>query len=177
MYCVFLSDRFSVNNTFNVKVKLKYRQHRERNDFPLTMAPRVDDVMRLCCELSAHEQISVAVKCSAKGAAVAGGAAFAGGLLAGPMGIAVGGLCGGVLGAWLTSGQFKPLPQILIELNPTQQNQLHNQVMGVLGNLDWTDAAQLVTLVMASSSLHEQVLSTLLGYVKDQLHAEVRYKD
>ena len=54
------------------------------------MAPRMDDIVRLCCEISAHEQIKVAVKSSAKGAAVAGGGAFVGGLLAGPVGIAVG---------------------------------------------------------------------------------------
>lgn len=54
------------------------------------MAPRIDDVMRLCCEISAHDQIKVAVKNSTKGAMVAGGSAFVGGLLCGPPGIAVG---------------------------------------------------------------------------------------
>lgn len=54
------------------------------------MAPRLDDVMRLCCEISAHDQIKVAVKNSTKGAIVAGGTAFVGGLLGGPPGIAVG---------------------------------------------------------------------------------------
>lgn len=54
------------------------------------MAPRMDDVVRLCCELSAHEHIKVAVKNSTKGALVAGGTAFVGGLLGGPPGIAVG---------------------------------------------------------------------------------------
>ena len=54
------------------------------------MAPRIDDVMRLCCEISAHDQIKAAVKNSTKGALAAGGVAFVGGLLAGPPGIAVG---------------------------------------------------------------------------------------
>jgi len=54
------------------------------------MAPRMDDVMSLCCELSANEQIKVAVKNSTKGAMVAGGSAFVGALLGGPPGIAVG---------------------------------------------------------------------------------------
>lgn len=45
------------------------------------MAPRVDDVMRLCCDISSHEQIKVAVKGSAKGALMAGGGAFVGGSL------------------------------------------------------------------------------------------------
>lgn len=54
------------------------------------MPARMDDVMRLCCEVSAHEEIKVAVKNSTKGAMVAGGSAFVGGLLGGPPGIAVG---------------------------------------------------------------------------------------
>ena len=55
-----------------------------------TMSPRMDDVMQLCCDLSANQQIKAAVKNSGKGSAVAGGTAFLGGLLGGPPGIAVG---------------------------------------------------------------------------------------
>ncbi|XP_033473567.2 protein C19orf12 homolog [Epinephelus lanceolatus] len=141
------------------------------------MAPRVDDVMRLCCELSAHDQIKVAVKNSTKGAMVAGGTAFVGGLLGGPPGIAVGGAVGGLLGSWLTSGQFRPLPQILMELPPTQQKKLCDDVMAILGNLDWTDAAQLIALVMGNATLQQQVTAALLNYITKELRAEVRYKD
>lgn len=56
----------------------------------VNMPSRMDDVMRLCGNLSANQQIKVAVKNSGKGAAVAGGTAFIGGLLAGPPGLAVG---------------------------------------------------------------------------------------
>ncbi|KAL7406442.1 hypothetical protein ABVT39_019792 [Epinephelus coioides] len=141
------------------------------------MAPRVDDVMRLCCELSAHDQIKVAVKNSTKGAMVAGGTAFVGGLLGGPPGIAVGGAIGGLFGSWLTSGQFRPLPQILMELPPTQQKKLCDDVMAILGNLDWTDAAQLIAFVMGNATLQQQVTAALLNYVTKELRAEVRYKD
>lgn len=54
------------------------------------MGQRVDDVMKLCCELSANQQVQTTVKGSSKGAATAGGLAFAGGLVGGPLGIAVG---------------------------------------------------------------------------------------
>lgn len=54
------------------------------------MGQRIDDVMKLCCELSANQQIKSTVKSSGKGAATAGGLAFAGGLIGGPLGIAVG---------------------------------------------------------------------------------------
>lgn len=54
------------------------------------MCHRIDDVMKLCCELSANHQIQATVKGSGKGAAAAGGLALAGGLVGGPLGIAVG---------------------------------------------------------------------------------------
>ncbi|XP_008403149.1 protein C19orf12 homolog isoform X2 [Poecilia reticulata] len=141
------------------------------------MAPRMDDVIRLCCEISAHDQIKVAVKSSVKGAAVAGGTAFVGGLLGGPAGIAVGGAVGGLLGSWLTSGQFRPLPQILMELPPNQREQLYRDINGVLGSLDWMDAAQLIALVTGNATLQQQVTAALLNYVSKELRAEVRYGD
>lgn len=54
------------------------------------MSHRVDDVMQLCCEVSASRKMKAAVKSSGKGAAAAGGGAFVGGMVGGPAGIAVG---------------------------------------------------------------------------------------
>lgn len=54
------------------------------------MTNRKDDIMKLCCEISANKKIKAAFKSSAKGAVVAGGGAFVGGLIGGPAGIAVG---------------------------------------------------------------------------------------
>ncbi|KAI1890203.1 hypothetical protein AGOR_G00171260 [Albula goreensis] len=141
------------------------------------MPPNMDDVMRLCCELSANQQMKAAVKNSGKGAMMAGAIAFAGGLVGGPPGIAVGGAVGGLLGCWMTSGQFKPLPQILMELPPQQQQKLCNDVMAVLGTLNWTDAAQLIALVMGNATLQQQVTAALLSYVTRELRAEVQYGD
>uniref|UniRef100_A0AAY4EQ10 CS012 protein n=1 Tax=Denticeps clupeoides TaxID=299321 RepID=A0AAY4EQ10_9TELE len=138
------------------------------------MSPRMNDVMRLCCDLSADRQMKAAVKNAGKGAAVTGGAAFLGGLLAGPAGIAVGGAVGGLLGCWMTSGQFKPLPQIIMELPPQQQQKLYSDIMAVLGTLDWTDVAQLVALVMGNASLQQQVAAALISFVSKELRAEVR---
>ncbi|XP_037102954.1 protein C19orf12 homolog isoform X1 [Syngnathus acus] len=136
------------------------------------MSPRVDDVMRLCCDISAHEQIKVAVKGSAQGAFVAGGGAFVGGLLGGPPGIAVGGVLGSLMAGWLASGQFRPLAQILTELPPAQRDRLYEDVSAVLAGLNWTDAAQLVALVTGNATLQQQVLAALLNYVTKELRAE-----
>ncbi|XP_072291067.1 protein C19orf12 homolog [Eucyclogobius newberryi] len=141
------------------------------------MAHRVDDVMKLCCELSANQQVKSTVKGSGKGAAAAGGLAFAGGVVGGPLGIAVGGAVGGLLGCWLTSGQFKPLPQIIMELSPLQQQKLYDDLMAILGDIQWIDLVQLTALVMGNTSLKHQLTAALLGYVNKELQAEVHYVD
>lgn len=77
----------------------------------------------------------------------------------------------------MTSGQFKPLPEIIMELAPTQQEKLYSDIMTVVGTLKWTDLAQLIAQVNGNASLHEQVLAAILSYTKTQLKAEVRYED
>lgn len=88
-----------------------------------------------------------------------------------------GGAVGGLLGSWLTSGQFKPLPQILMELPPGQQQKLYSAIVPILGSLDWTDVAQLIALVMGNATLQQQVTAALLNYISKELRAEVRYGD
>ncbi|XP_052010017.1 protein C19orf12 homolog [Xyrauchen texanus] len=141
------------------------------------MSCRMDDVIGLCCEVSARKNIKAAVKNSGKGAAAAGGSAFVGGLVGGPVGIAVGGALGGLLGSWMTSGQFRPLPEIIMELPRKLQEKLYSDVLAALGTLDWTDLANLIALVNGNSSLHGQVLSAILTYATKELRAEVQYGD
>ncbi|XP_034032880.1 protein C19orf12 homolog [Thalassophryne amazonica] len=141
------------------------------------MCHRIQDVMKLCCELSANQQIQTTVRSSGKGAAAAGGLAFAGGLIGGPLGVAVGGAVGGLLGCWMTSGQFKPLPQIIMELSPLQQQRLYDNILVILGDIQWTDLAQLVALVMGNTTLKQQLTAALLGYITKELQAEVQYVD
>lgn len=88
---------------------------------------------------------------------------------------AVGGAVGGLMGCWATAGQFRPLPQVLMELPPGQQKKLYASVMAILSNLDWTDVAQVVALVMGNATLQQQVTAALLNYVTKELRGEVRY--
>lgn len=88
-----------------------------------------------------------------------------------------GGAIGGLLGAWMTSGQFQPVPQILMELPPAEKRKLYNEVLAIIGHLDWTDAVQLFRLVMGSTTLQEQLLAVLVGYLTKKLQAQIRYDD
>ncbi|XP_068169687.1 protein C19orf12 homolog isoform X1 [Antennarius striatus] len=156
---------------------LDYTDYAKSTNVIHSMSHRIDDVMKLCCELSTNHQIQTTVKGSGKGAAAAGGLAFAGGLVGGPLGIAVGGAVGGLLGCWLTSGQFKPLPQIIMELSPQQQQKLYGDLMAILGDIQWTDLVQLTGLVMGNAALKQQLTGALLGYITKELQAEVHYVD
>lgn len=137
----------------------------------------VADIMKLLCSVSEKRKMKAAVKHSGRGALVTGAVAFIGGLVGGPPGIAVGGAVGGILGAWMTSGQFKPVPQIIMELPPSEQQKLVNEATAILRHLDWTDAVQLTMLVMGSDVLQQQLLGMLVNYVNKELRAEVQYDD
>ncbi|XP_054426211.1 protein C19orf12 homolog [Pteronotus mesoamericanus] len=141
------------------------------------MPVAMKDVMRLLCSISEEKKMKAAVKHSGRGALVTGAVAFVGGLFGGPPGIAVGGTVGGLLGAWMTSGQFQPVPQILMELSPAQQQKLLNEFTAIVRDLDGTDAVQLVALVMGSEALKQRLLTMLVGYITKELGAEVQYGD
>ncbi|XP_066438399.1 protein C19orf12 homolog isoform X1 [Eleutherodactylus coqui] len=87
------------------------------------------------------------------------------------------GALGGVLGAWMASDQFKPIPQILMELPPVQQHKLCEQIFAIIRNLDWTDASHLIMLVTGNAALQQRVAAALISYVTQELKAEIQYGD
>ncbi|XP_074769837.1 protein C19orf12-like [Athene noctua] len=139
------------------------------------MPIHVDDVMQLLCHLSQVKGMKAAVKHSAQGALLAGATALLGGLVGGPPGIAVGGAFGGLLGAWMTAGQFRPVPQILLELPPAEQQKLCDEAVVVISHLDWTDIAQLTALVMGNAGLQQKLTAVLINYLSKELRAEIQY--
>lgn len=64
-----------------------------------------------------------------------------------------------------------------MELNPQQQQKLYDDLMAILGDIQWTDLAQLTALVMGNAMLKQQVTAALIGYVTKELQAEVHYMD
>lgn len=82
---------------------------------------------------------------------------------------------GGALGSWMTSGQFKPLTEIIMALPSIQQEKLYSDVMAALGTVDWVDVASLVALVIGNVTLQERVLGAIVTYATKELKAEVQY--
>ncbi|XP_011385901.2 protein C19orf12-like, partial [Pteropus vampyrus] len=76
----------------------------------------------------------------------------------------------------MTSGQFKPIPQILMELPLAEQQKLFDKAMAIVRHLEWTDAVQLTALVMRNMSVQQQLVTMLANYVTKELRAEVQYR-
>ncbi|XP_032925668.1 protein C19orf12 homolog isoform X2 [Catharus ustulatus] len=74
----------------------------------------------------------------------------------------------------MTSGQFKSVPQILAELSAAEKQKLCAEAMAVVKNLHWIDAAQLIALVMSSSTLTEKVIGVLKNYFYNELKAQIK---
>ncbi|KAK1901057.1 Deoxyribonuclease-1-like 1 [Dissostichus eleginoides] len=131
------------------------------------VAQRIDDVISLCCELSAHDRIKLGVKTSLDGGLMLAGMGVVGGLLFGPIGLLVGGTAGGLLGYLQTKDQFQPLPQILMELTPAQKMGLYSDIKLALGSISWMDAAELISLVMDNYPLKQKIIEVLQNVTKE----------
>ncbi|XP_048814187.1 protein C19orf12 homolog [Lagopus muta] len=139
------------------------------------MPIRVDQMMQLLCRVAQEKGMTAAVKHSGRGALLAGATAFVGGLLGGPPGIAVGGALGGLLGAWMNRAKFKPVPQILMQLPPAEQQKLYIEAIVLLKSLDWSDFARLTAVVMNSHLLQLQLAKLLENYFTRELSAVIKY--
>ena len=93
----------------------------------------VMEVLTVLCE---ERKLMVAVRESGKGALLTGGVAGLGGLLLGPLGLALGGAVGGCLAAWRAQGTFKPLIEvILVDMKQDQRDRMVECLRDVLANI------------------------------------------
>ncbi|XP_069072845.1 protein C19orf12 homolog isoform X3 [Pleurodeles waltl] len=145
--------------------------------FYLTMAAaEVEAVMELLCHVAETDKIKAAVKHSTRGALYAGAAAFMGGLVGGPPGIAVGAAVGGLLGSWITRGQFEPLPKVIRAMTECDKEKLYDEISSLIGGLTWADAPQLISLVMRDQTLKESVTTALINFMKKEFKARIKYE-
>lgn len=64
-----------------------------------------------------------------------------------------------------------------MELTPQQRQKLYNDLMVIMGDIHWTEVAQLIALVMGNPTLKQQITGAILGYVTKELQAKVHYAD
>ncbi|XP_065366525.1 protein C19orf12 homolog [Calliphora vicina] len=124
--------------------------------------------------LADEQNVRVTVKQSGKGAIVCGACCFAGGLLLGPAGLAIGGAAGGVVAYKMTKGSFRPLGDVIInDLTDTQKEQLVQHVTKAVQDVHPTDLVMLLPLIMNNLSIQQAVLKTVVSFVSNELRLQV----
>ncbi|KAI8121650.1 hypothetical protein FF38_06494 [Lucilia cuprina] len=124
--------------------------------------------------LADEQNVRVTVKQSGKGAIICGACCFAGGLLLGPAGLAIGGAAGGVVAYNMTKGSFRPLGDVIInDLSDTQKEQLVQHVTKAVQDVHPTDLVMLLPLIMNNVSIQQAVLKTVVSFVSNELRLQV----
>ncbi|XP_044116366.1 protein C19orf12 homolog [Neovison vison] len=113
---------------------------------------KVEDVMKLLCRIAEERE---------KGSLKPAVGGMIGHMVGGRHGATVGEAIGALLGTWMVSGEFKPIPQTIMELPPDKKQKLYNKAMTILKDLEWRDTEDLTTLVMGSADLKKELLAIL----------------
>ncbi|XP_055303409.1 protein C19orf12 homolog [Sitodiplosis mosellana] len=129
----------------------------------------VEEFLRGLAILADNQNMRVTLKQSGKGAAICGAICFVGGLVAGPLGLAVGGTIGGVT-AYKCLSNFRTVGDIIRnDLTQEEKWRLHEHVVNSVRHLHPTDVAMLMPLIMNTPSLQEAVLKTIVSFVTNEM--------
>ncbi|KFB38785.1 AGAP000432-PA-like protein [Anopheles sinensis] len=125
-------------------------------------------------ELMDKDGVRVAIKSSAKGAAIAGSSSFVGGLMAGPIGLFVGGALGGLFAYAMTNDQFKPVSHVIKhELSVREQERLKQLIVEALSDFQATDLVVILPLLTGNASAQKAVLSTVVSFVTNEMRMQI----
>ncbi|CAH0385711.1 unnamed protein product [Bemisia tabaci] len=125
-------------------------------------------VVDICRKRNAKECITS----SLKGGLLAGGACALGGLILGPVGLALGGALGGGLAA--ASSDFKPLPVVISQdLTDAEKNELLSRVSRVLLQLGPQDALTISMLMLAPNE--ELILQAVRLFFSEVRHTQISF--
>lgn len=136
------------------------------------MPINTSEILTLVTQVCEEEKLRVPVKESLKGGVIAFATTTVGGLLAGPVGLAVGGTVGGLTAAFLSHGKFKSVADVIRnDLTVAQREQLSNSVGMFLCNRSVRDLAEASKLLLSPTvktillQIVVQVVFTAIGIV------------
>ncbi|XP_017029245.1 protein Nazo [Drosophila kikkawai] len=150
--------------------EIKHHVARERYRMPIDTR----ELMEAIAIVADERNVRVAVKQSGKGAAICAACSFAGGMLLGPVGLAVGGAAGGIAAYKMTSGTFRPLGEVILnDLTDRQREQLVEHVSKAVAEIHPTDIVMLLPLIVQNASIQQAVLNTVVSFVSNELRMQI----
>ena len=134
----------------------------------------VVDLQRVLAILAEEDELKVTVKSSAYGGIIAGLTTTVGGILAGPPGLLLGGAIGGAL-AYNTSGNFKPVSQVISSMNAHERKLLYDTMKDIIDNLAIDDCLALLAFLSDGPGVlvRQQVMDRLVAFLRDQMRLQM----
>lgn len=134
----------------------------------------VTDLQRVMTILSDEDQLKVTVKSSAYGGVIAGITTTVGGLIAGPPGLLVGGAVGGAL-AYSSAGNFKPVSQVLKDMNAHERQLLYDNMKDIIDGLAIDDYLALMAFLSGGPGMlvREQLIGRMVSFLRDQMRLQM----
>ena len=132
------------------------------------------ELQRVLAILADEDQLKVSVKGAGYGGVVAGVTTTIGGLIAGPAGLLVGGALGGVL-AYANAEDFKPVSQVVKEMNAHERQLLYDATRDIVDNLAIDDYAALLAFLNGGSGvlIREQLMDRMGAFLRDQMRLQM----
>ena len=137
------------------------------------MPINTEELLSVAVKLAEERNLQVTITESGKGACIAGGGAFVGGLVGGPLGLAVGGTLGSIMAYWNGSGKFQSVAEVILSMSPQQRNDLVNSLQRALQDVALEDALLLTKLIMSNDALKILVVQEVCKFLKNEMKLNV----
>lgn len=128
------------------------------------------DLQRVVAVIADEEELKATVKGSVKGGLVAGLTTTAGGLLGGPLGLLFGSVLGGAI-AYSTAEHFKPVSQIINDLDAHQRQLLYDYMKDIIDNLCIEDYITFMAILSGDGGviIRRQIVTRTIDFLGEQL--------
>ena len=139
-----------------------------------TMPVSPTDLQRVMAILADEDELKATVKSSGLGGVIAGITTTVGGLVAGPPGLLVGGAIGGAL-AYSSAGTFKPVSQIIKEMNAHERQLLYDTMRDIIDNLAVDDYLALMAFLSGGPGMliRQQLMDRMVSFLRDQMRLQM----
>ncbi|XP_055600157.1 protein C19orf12 homolog [Uranotaenia lowii] len=132
------------------------------------------ELMEAVGTLTDQHNMRVTLKSSLKGAAICGSCSFIGGVLGGPVGLAVGGTIGAVSAGYMSRGKFRPVSHIIMhDLSHREQEKLKNHIVAAVADIHPTDLAMLLPLITGNMAVQKAILSTVVSFITNDMGMQI----
>uniref|UniRef100_A0A1B6DDW5 Uncharacterized protein n=1 Tax=Clastoptera arizonana TaxID=38151 RepID=A0A1B6DDW5_9HEMI len=132
------------------------------------------ELISVISDLCRERQIMTTVSGSLRGAAIVGFASLVGGLLLGPIGLAVGGTVGGFTAAYEGQNNFRPLYLVITEdLTQEQRRHLTRRLESAVREFEITDLTLLLPFLLGNQNAMHAVLRTIGSFIESEMQLKI----